>query len=180
VRARLTDKAVRGVHARVADAASAFESRWTLRALRRVDPGLHAGLLEQQGLLDEAIVTGSEADIEEQGAAMCRGWALAARRMADAGEPDDAYLLGHDERTGLRVAIGDQLAARDRVREIGVPGALDENDQPVTERVPVIWITPDECASLLAAQQELLRIKGAFPGCEITDLYPNEIKADAA
>jgi hypothetical protein len=171
---------VRSSYSQVSEAARSFESRWTLRALKRVDPGLYALFVEQRGLWEAALVKGGEADVEAQTEAMCRGWLAVARRMEEAGAEDDAYLLGRDERTGLRVAIGDQLAAMDRVREIEVPGALDENDQPVMERVPVTWVTPDEVATLLAAQQELLRIKGAFVGAEIVDLYPTEPKVDAA
>jgi hypothetical protein len=163
-------------YSRVSDAAKAFESRWTLRALKRIDPGLYDLLAEQRSLWEAALIKGEETDVEAQTEAMCRGWRAVARRMEEAGAEDDAYLLGRDERTGLRVAIGDQLAAMDRVREVEVPGPLDENDQPVMERVPVTWVTPDEVATLLAAQQELLRIKGAFVGAEIIDLYPTEPK----
>ena len=141
----------------VADAASAFESRWTLRALKRVDPELAALLSEQERLWGEALVTGSEAEIEEQTAAMCRGWAKVTARMQD--EPDDAYLIGMAP-NGLKVAIGNQRAAMARVREM--------------HGEAVIFVTPDECATMLAAQQELAKIKGAFPGAEIIDLYPRE------
>ena len=74
--------------------------------------------------------------------------------------PDDAYLLGVCPRTGTKVAIGDQVAARARVREI-------HGEQ-------VIWMTPHECASLLASQQTVASLKRLFPGAELIDLYPNE------
>jgi hypothetical protein len=141
----------------VADAASAFESRWTLNALRRVDPELHARFLEQEHLWDAALVTGTDAEIEEQTAAMCRGWAKVTARMQ--AEPDDAYLLGMAS-NGLKVAISNQRAAMARVREL--------------HGEHVCFLTPDECATMLAAQQELARIKGAFPGAEVIELYPQE------
>ena len=40
---------------RVSEAAIPFESRWTLRSLKRIDPDLHSRLLEQQGLYHEMV-----------------------------------------------------------------------------------------------------------------------------
>ena len=80
---------------------------------------------------------------------------------ADGGtRPDDAYLLGVCPRTGTKVAIGDQTAARARVREV--------------HGEAVIWLTPHECASLLASQQTVASLKRLFPGAELFDLYPHE------
>jgi hypothetical protein len=147
----------------VSDAARAFESRWTLRALWRVDPDLHAMFLEQQALWNQALVAGSDAEIEEQTAAMCRGWAAITRRLVEAEAPDDAYLLGRCPKTGLAVAIGDQLAAMDRVREL-------HGEQ-------IVWLTPAEVATLLAGTQALAELRQVFPGAEIIDLYPTEPRA---
>jgi hypothetical protein len=80
--------------------------------------------------------------------------------MEEAGAPDDAYLIGYDPITGMRVAIGDQLAARDRVREI--------------HGEKTIWLTPHEVASMLAATQALAMLKDLFPGSELIELYPTE------
>jgi hypothetical protein len=157
---------IEGIHGRVMDAAHGFEGRWTLRSLERVDPELHEALLDQQRMFDAAIVRGGSAEIDEHGAAMIRGWAAAVRRMVEAGAPDDSYMLGWDQRSGLRVAVTGQLAAHERVRQV--------------HGHQVIVVTPDEVATLLAAQQELLRIKGAFVGCEVVGLYPTEPKVDAA
>jgi hypothetical protein len=41
----------------VAHAALPYESRWTLRALARVDPGLHQALAEQRELYHRALIT---------------------------------------------------------------------------------------------------------------------------
>lgn len=121
--------AIPRVMAQVAEAAEAFESRWTLNALKRVDADLHQLFNEQQDLYHEALITGSDHEVEEQAAAMCRGWAAIARAMETAGADDDAYLLGFHGGTGTRVAIGEQKHAIVRVREI-------HGDK-------VVWITPD-------------------------------------
>jgi hypothetical protein len=148
----------------VADAAQPFESRWTLRALLSVDPDLYEAFRDQQALWNTALITGDDSDVTQQTAAMVRGWQAITRRMD--GTPDDAYLLGVCPRTGTKVAIGDQTAARARVREI--------------HGEAVIWMTPHECASLLASQQVVASLKGLFPGAELIDLYPNEpAKEDA-
>lgn len=153
-------------HRLVSEAARPFESRWTLRALYAEDKELYLRFREQQALWSEALVTGSEIDIEDQTAAMCRGWHAIARRMEEAGAPDDAYLIGVDPNTGMRVAIGDQLAARDRVREI--------------DGEKTIWLTPHEVATLLASTQVIASLKNLFPGAELIDLYPSEPRSEAA
>ncbi len=144
----------------VSSAAKAFESRWSLQSLRVLDPELHARLEAQQSLWHEAMVTGSAGDVREQTDAMCRGWRAVTERMEKAGAPDDAYLLGTCPKTGLRVAIGDQTAAMDRVREI--------------HGQKVVWMTPNEVATLLAGTQAIAAIKQAFPGAEVIDLYRKE------
>jgi hypothetical protein len=146
------------VYGQVAEAASAFEARWTLRALRRLDPVLYGRFIEQQSLWDEALITGSEGDVIEQTEAMCRGWQAVAARMVELGAAEDACLMGQAP-NGLRVAISDQRA---------VEGRVDDG---------VVFVTPDEVATLVAAQRELMSIKQAFPGCEIVDLYPTEPQA---
>lgn len=152
---------IQHAHRSVSDAARPYESRWTLRALQSLDPDLHARFREQQDLWHAALVTGDDDEVREQTEAMCRGWSAICRRME--GQPDDSYLLGTDPRTGLKVAISAQQAAMDRVREVH------------GERV--VWVTPDEVATLLSAQQGIASIKGAFPGAQLIDLYPEEIAA---
>lgn len=153
--------ALRHWHGEVGRAAAVVESRWTELALRRVDASLAQRLHEQRGLFDEACVVGNASEIEEQGAAMCRGYAAAARCLEGAGAPDDAYMLGSDPQTGLKVAIGLQKAARERVRQ------LHGQD--------VIWITPDEVAVLMSsveAFKALSAIQQVFPnGVEIIRRY---------
>ena len=151
----------------VAKAALPFESRWTRAALRRVDPDLAGRLDDQRGLFDKACVTGEGDDIEAHGAAMCRGWAAAARAMEAAGEPDDAYQIGRDPKTGFTVAIGAQKAAANRVVEL--------------HGQPVAWFSPDEIAALmggLEAMKRVTAIKRVWPGADVIDFYPGEPAKD--
>ena len=144
----------------VAAAAEAFESRWTLSALKRVNSDLHRIFDEQQDLYHQALITGSDHEVEEQTGAMCRGWAAIARAMEAAEAEDDAYLLGFHGTTGTRVAIGEQKHAIARVREL-------HGDK-------VIWITPDEVAALVGGMELLKAAKDVFPDAEVINLYSNE------
>jgi hypothetical protein len=155
-----SDAVVRHWLGEVSVAAKPFESRWTWLALRRVSPGLGQKLHEQRGLFDEACVTGTIEDVELHGGAMCRGYAVAVRTMTEAGAEDDAYMLGADPESGRKVAIGTQMAALDRVREI--------------HGQDVLWITPDEVAVLMASV-EAFKFVGVvrqfFPGSEVVKRY---------
>ena len=157
---RVGEPSIPRVMGQVGEAARSFESRWTLAALKRVDAGLHRRFTEQQDLYHQAQITGSDHEVEEQAAAMCRGWAAVTRAMAAAGAEDDAYLLGFHGATGTRIAIGEQKHAIARVREL-------HGDK-------VIWITPDEVAALVGGMELLKAAKGVFPDAEIINLYPNE------
>jgi hypothetical protein len=154
---------IRKWQAAVAEAALPFEARWTLAALRRVDRDLHRRLLDQRVLFDQALVTGTAQDIEVHGAALCRGYAIAIQALERAAEPDNAYVLGQDMRSGFRVAIGQQKAAAQRVREV-------HGDK-------VMWVTPDEVAAIVANLESfkpIALIKRLFPGAEILDVRPGE------
>jgi hypothetical protein len=153
----------KNILSRVADAARAFEARWTTRRLKQIDPKLHARLQRQQELFQTALVTcDDDEELVAQGEAMIRGWAAATARME--GQEDCSYLIGRDERSGLQVAISCQQSASDRVAEV--------------HGVSTVFLTPDECATLLAAQREVLQIKNAFPGCEVVDLHPGERRSE--
>lgn len=144
----------------VSAAATPFESRWTWLALRRVDDQLGRRLHEQRGLFDQACVTGSVEEVETHGAAMCRGYAAAVRALEGASEPDDAYQLGQDPVSGMKVAVGVQRAAVERVRTV--------------HGSDVIWITPDEVATMLASVEAFKfvgAVKQLFPGAEIVKRY---------
>ena len=155
--------AIRKWQGAVAEAALPFESRWTLAALKRVDADLYRRFRDQHPLFDQALFTGTAEEIDLHGAALCRGYSQVIQALERAAEPDDAYLLGEDMRTGFRVAIGQQKAAARRVR--GVHGQA------------VIWITPDEVAAVIAnveAFKPIAVIKRLFPGAEMLDLHPGE------
>ena len=136
-------------------AAAPFEGRWSLNALHHVNPDIHHRLIEQRNLFDTAVVTGTAADIETHGAALCRGYRIATETMQAAAEPDDAYRIGQDPQSGLKVAISHNKAAAQRARE------LHGNN--------TIWVTPDEVAVLFANAEQLKIsiIKQHFPGAEL-------------
>jgi hypothetical protein len=141
----------------VTSAALAFESRFTMLAVKRVDPDLAEALHDQRNLFVEACVTGDTVEIAEQGAALVRGYAVVTGRL-EHDQPDDAYMIGQDPATGTMIAIGQQKAAAQRLRE--------------THGDNVILITPDEVAILFARIEELKMIgtvRRKFPGSEIVD-----------
>jgi hypothetical protein len=141
--------------------AAAFETRWTLQALQRVDPELHRRLVEQKALWHEALMLGEIPEVDIQFKAMCRGWIAAARRMEAAGEPDDAYMLG--QHGGTVVAIGPIRSGLTRTREL--------------QGNRVVWLTPDEVAAMFAGAQSLAMVKELWPDSEvvrIVDKYPDE------
>jgi hypothetical protein len=147
----------------VSTAALAFERRWTMAALKRVNNDLHSRLYEQRAMFGRSCIMGSAEEVETQGAAMCRGYGAAVRALEAAGEPDDAYLIGKCPRTGFTIAIGEQKAAADRVREVH------------GERV--VWVTPDEIASIMngiEAFKPIAAIKRLFPGAEVIERYSDE------
>jgi hypothetical protein len=156
----MSSSIVRHWLAEVSAAALPFESRWTELALRRVDAELARRLFEQRGLFDQACITGTAAEVELQGSAMCRGYAAAVRRLTDAGAEDDAYMLGADPASGLKVAVGAQKAALARVRE------LHGQD--------VVLVTPDEVAVLMASVEAFKfvgAVKQYFPDAEVIKRY---------
>ena len=135
-------------------AAAAYEARWTLPALRRVDPDLAQLLDEQRTLFFAALASGDLADIREHGEAMVRGWLKAIARMA--AEPDNAYLVGVDPATGTRVAISTQRASEGRVRE-------QHGDD-------ILFLTPDEVAAIAATIHPAAAVKTLWPGATITQV----------
>lgn len=155
--------ALRHWHAEVAKVAEAFERRWTMRALRRVNAELAQRLQEQVDLFHQVKFLNEAPDIAAHGAATCRGWQAAVEAMEKAGEPDDAYVLGYDPMSGMHVAIGENFCAAKRVAEI--------------HGEKYAWVTPDEVASMFAALKgirTIAAIKRAFPGAEMVDIYPAE------
>lgn len=140
-------------------AAATFESRWTMRALKRVDADLCQAIDEQRQLFQEAILTGEDDQIREHGEAMCRGWIAAVLRMERAQEPDDAYLLGQSG--GTMVAIAQQRSAQERVRDL-------HGDR-------VVFLTPDEIADMFVGLQGIAKVKSLWPDAEIVGVRPKVI-----
>jgi len=142
--------------AAVAPAETAFRSRWRLGTLKRRDAGLHDMLVEQIDLYNTSLVTGSTADVQEQGSAMIRGWRAAVAALEAPLVADDAYLVGVDWNTGTRVVIAEQTASVGRVQSVK------------GERV--VLVTPDEVARLLAGVTILSEVKQFFPDAEIVSV----------
>lgn len=138
---------------RVATAARAFESRWTIRALRRIDAELADRFDAALSDWHETCLTGDDADIKELGGGIVRGYEVITKRMEDAGADHDAYMTGTCYRTGTQVIISTNKACSD---------------------IGAIHITPDEVAALVGGMETLKQAKSIFPGCEVIDCYPTE------
>lgn len=153
------------------EAAALYEARWTLRALRRVDAELCDAIEEQRSMFHEALITGEDEDIIEQGEAMCRGWAAAIRRMEQEQVAEDAGMVGFDPATGMKVVISGQRAVEQRAKEL-------YGDT-------VVFLTPDEVAAMFAGLQSVAKVKALWPGAEIVrmssrvvDRFPDEPTGD--
>lgn len=145
---------------RVTAAATAFEQRWTMLTLQRVNADLAFRLRKQQQQLMLARTAGSSDEVAEQAQALCRGYAVVIAAMEAANVADDAYQIGRCPVTGLVVAIGEQAASGNRVRQVHGEDA--------------IHLTPDEVASLFASIEGLksiTAIKQQFPGSEVVGRY---------
>lgn len=150
-------------HGEVQAAAIAFEGRWTMAALKRVDPDLAQRLDEQCGLFVEMCVTMEAAEIAEHGAATIRGYAAAVAAMEASGEDHDAYWLGKCPSTGTRVAVGQKNASAGIVR--------------ARYGAEVLFMTPDEVAMLVglksddvakrAAMEFVAEAKRTWPGATL-------------
>jgi hypothetical protein len=148
-------------NATVTTAAVAFERRWTLSSLRRVDAHLEAALQWQITAYYEACREGTDHDVAEHGAALVRGYSAAAEAMLQAGEAFDAYLIGSHK--GLTVLISDRKAVAETAKQFGSKA---------------VWISPDEVAALLLAVKAVAEIKGRFPGAEIIDRYAEGMEVE--
>lgn len=145
------DRAFATMMREVTEAASAFESRWTLAALRRVNPDIGGRLHAQVALWREAATSGSAEAIDKQGGALVRGYRKAVEVMSVV-EPD-AYVVGRCPDSGFTLVIGHCPATAKEAAEAEGEGA--------------VWLTPDEVANLLpklSGFATLAAIKRAFPG----------------
>ena len=142
----------------VAPAEQAFRSRWRLSTLARVNADLHEALLDQISLYNTALITSSDDEAREHAAAMVRGWRAACAALEAPLQDDDAYFVGIDYKTGLHVVIGEQQASKGRVQ--------------IRDDRKVIFMTPDELATLVAGIQIIAEAKTVFPDAEVIQLYP--------
>jgi hypothetical protein len=88
----------------VAEAALAFERRWTRRALEFYNPKLHDQFETQIARFDTAMNSGTSTEIETEGARLCRAYGVVAAELARANVVDDAYaavMLGEKRRFRL-------------------------------------------------------------------------------
>ena len=146
----------------VTKAASAFEARWTMLSLKRVDEELHDALAEQRELYYQAMINGASDDQDIQGKALVRGYAEAVHAMESANMPDDSYLTGEYE--GLMVVVSGQKVVFDRWEERNHIGRI-------------IIISPDEIAylfSTIKGLEQIEDIKRMFPGAEIIERIKEE------
>lgn len=140
----------------VQPAETAFRCRWRLSTLKRANPDLHDMLVEQIDLYDTALVTGSDAEAKLQADAMVRGWRAACAALEGPMLPDDAYQVGFDLNTGMRVVIAEQKASIGRVQVV-------QGDR-------VMIVTPDEVARMVAGFSVLSDVKALFPDAEILSI----------
>lgn len=138
---------------RVAQASRSFDSRWTMRALRRVDAKLADRFETAISDWHETCLTGDDAEIAEIGGGIVRGYQAITQRMEEAGADHDAYFKGTCLRTGTVVIISDNKACED---------------------IGAIHMTPDEVASLVGGMEVLKHVKAVMPGAEVIDCYPTE------
>lgn len=153
---RLTPRTVADCLAMVAPAEAAFHSRWRMSSLKRVDAELHEMLTDQQELYGSACVMGTDEEARLQSEAMVRGWVAACTRMETEQAPEDAYLMGMDDVSGIQVVIAEHKGSRDALAK--------------RYGEPLILITPNEVAVMLGAQALLRETKKYFADAEITSM----------
>lgn len=137
----------------VAPAENAFRSRWRLSTLERANADLHRMLVDQIGLYNAALVTGTATDAREHAAAMVRGWRAACAALESPLLPDDSYQVGYDSFAGIRVVIADQRTSVGRAQSLN------------GERVVIV--TPDEVATMIAGMTIMSEAKAFFPDAEL-------------
>jgi len=149
----VSEKVVADCLALVAPAEAAFHSRWRLSSLKRVDADLHEAITDQIELFGSACVMGDNAEARLQSEAMVRGWNAACKAMETANWPDDAYLMGMDDASGIQVVISEHKGSRDELAK--------------RYGEPLVLMTPSEVAALLGTVKLIEAAKVHFPDAEI-------------
>lgn len=142
----------------IAQAALGFEARWTRRALRNHNPEWAARFEQYLRLYDAALNAGTGSDIDKAAKNLFVAYNTIAAELARADVPDDAYQIGRDPDTGLKIAIGPPAIVT-RVQEVHGAG--------------VVCFSPDEIATIIALDaraKKIAAIKAAFPGAEMVDV----------
>ena len=141
------------IMAKVSDAEANFRGRWNLETLKKVNPELSEKFDRQSQNYQRALLIGGEADIEDEGAAMVRGWHAIFEAMAAAAQEDDAYLVGFDDATGRRIVISEHPASLARADEL--------------EGNVVAHLKPDEIARMFFGLNQVSSVKAIWPKSEV-------------
>ena len=158
---RTIDFVIRTWKPRVTAAALGFEARWTRDAVRNHNPQL-AAIQEQLDRFETAMDVGTSTEVETEGGRLCRAYALISAKLAAANVPDDAYMIGRDNATGLEIIIASTPAAGEQARK----------HHPAAK-----WFSPDEVAMLISLDARAMKIaavKAEFPGAEIMGVKRND------
>ena len=115
----------------VNEAREAFEKRWQIASVRKVDVELYERFSEQHRLYRKAIVTGDDDEAQDQAEAMVRAYQAITQRMT--GHVQDAYLKGYDPESGTSIVISEYRQ----------------------EMEGCIWVTPNALARLVASHRDL-------------------------
>ena len=139
----------------VAEAEDSVRARWSLAALRRVQPDYADQMGRQSERWATACVTGADRDVLAEGRSMIKGWQAIELAFQGHSTDHDAYLVGQDASTGLTVVVGDRKGSEAAFK------ATDGADPRV------IHLTPDEVATLAAAAGMVVAVKQEFDGAEV-------------
>lgn len=115
----------------VNEAREAFEKRWRIESVRKIDEELFDRFMEQHRLYREAIITGTDEEAQDQSDAMVRAYAAITECMK--GHIQDAYLRGYDAESGTSVIISEYRQ--------DVEGS--------------VWVTPNVVARLIGSHRDL-------------------------
>ena len=140
-------------------AARNFEARWTLATLRRVDEALWRKLILQRDIFNEKCFAGENVDIEEHGAALVRGYAVAVAVCETAEVDDDAC--------SDRARRGDGGDHRNRLAACGGGSRARGSHGP-----HAVWLTPDDVARMLVGSKAFRTVQAVsrlWPGAELLD-----------
>lgn len=143
-------------HRNVETVRSAFDARWTMSALERVDRELAERLRSQVSKFHKSLLMSELDEVQKHGAATVRGYRRAIETMDTARAEPDAYLVGQDSQSGLRVVV-----SRTNATLTNPPADLGEN---------VFIVQVDELARLFASTPNLAFIAAvakAVPGCGV-------------